>query len=54
MSSNLTEAGEITRRFDLAEHAAHRAHHPAATRTGARRRDQLAASLRRVADRLEQ
>ena len=55
MSSHLTEAGEMTRRFDLATHEADRAHR-ADRETGGRttRRHQLASSLRRFADRLEQ
>ncbi|GAA1477037.1 hypothetical protein GCM10009623_14830 [Nocardioides aestuarii] len=55
MSSHLTEAGEMTRRFDLATHEVDRAHR-ADRETGVRttRRHQLATSLRRFADRLEQ
>jgi hypothetical protein len=57
MSSHLTEAGEITRRLDLAAHASDRAHR-ATRETGhagqPRRRHQLADRLRRFADRLDQ
>jgi hypothetical protein len=57
MSSHLTEAGEITRRLDLAAHEGDRAHR-ATRETGhagqPRRRHQLADSLRRFADRLDQ
>lgn len=55
MSSHLTEAGEYTRRLDLAAHSTDRAHR-ARRETGGhpRRRHQLATSLRRFADRLEQ
>lgn len=50
MNSYLTEAEELTRRYDLAERRHRRQHptHPVA------RRQRVAASLRRVADRLEQ
>ena len=51
MNCHLTEAGEMTRRFELAELRSHR---PSPSRPTPRRRDQLATSLRRVAARLEQ
>ncbi len=57
MSSYLTDAGELTRRYELATRGSHhRTHHAVdrPARPGARRRDQLAVRLRRVAARLEQ
>jgi len=51
MSSYLTEAEEMTRRYDLDERRHHRVTptHPAPCR-----RTRVAAGLRRMADRLEQ
>lgn len=51
MNSHLTEAGELTRRFDLAQRTHHRVRPPLPAQ---RRRDQVADRLRRFADRLEQ
>lgn len=51
MNTHLTEAGELTRRLDLAQRSHHRVHPTLPT---PRRRDQVAARLRRFADRLEQ
>ncbi len=53
MSSYLTEAEELTRRYDLAQHETERTHRPAPTHPAPRRRARVAAGLRRVADRLE-
>ncbi len=54
MSSYLTEAEELTRRYDLAQHETERrTHRPDATHPAPRRRARVAAGLRRVADRLE-
>lgn len=50
MSSFLTEAEEMTRRFDLDERRHHRV---VPTPPTPRRRTRVAAGLRRVADRLE-
>lgn len=51
MSSYLTEAEEMSRRYELEE----RRHHRVAPSVSApRRRTRVAAGLRRVADRLEQ
>lgn len=50
MNSHLTEAEELTRRYDLAERSSH--HRPRVRPVP--RRHQLATSLRRVADKLDQ
>lgn len=55
MSSYLTEAEELTRRYELDEHQSQRHHHRVPpTHPKPRRRARVAAGLRRVADRLEQ
>ena len=51
MNSYLTEAQEMTRRYDLDERRHHRV---TPTHPTPRRRTRVAAGLRRVADRLEQ
>lgn len=51
MNSHLTEAEEMTRRYDLAERRTRRS---SPTHPAPRRRHRLASGLRRVADRLEQ
>jgi hypothetical protein len=51
VNTHLTEAGELTRRFDLAQRAHHQVRPSLPT---PRRRDQVASRLRRFADRLEQ
>ncbi len=51
MSSYLTEADEMSRRYELDER---RHHHVPATQPTPRRRTRVAAGMRRLADRLEQ
>lgn len=51
MSSYLTEAEEMSRRYELDERLHHR---PTPAHPTPRRRTRVAAGLRRVADRLEQ
>lgn len=51
MSSYLTEADEMSRRYEL---DARRHHHVTQTPPAPRRRIRVAAGLRRLADRLEQ
>ncbi len=51
MSSYLTEAEEMSRRYDLEERRHHRV---TPTHPAPRRRTRVAAGLRRMADRLEQ
>lgn len=55
MSSYLTDAEEMTRRYDLDERRTHHLDHRVTpTHPTPRRRTRVAAGLRRVADRLEQ
>ena len=51
MSSYLTEADEMSRRFELDER---RHHHVTPAQPAPRRRTRVAVGLRRLADRLEQ